>query len=45
MLKEAGIEMGDEDDLSTTNEKFLGKLVKAKVIERITEPNCLECFY
>lgn len=31
MLKEAGIEMGDEEDLSTTNEKLLGKLVKAKV--------------
>eukprot|EP00795_Rhopilema_esculentum_P014211 gene14211-5221_t len=30
MLRENGIEMGDEDDLSTPNEKFLGKLVKAK---------------
>jgi aspartyl-tRNA synthetase len=30
MLREAGVEMGDEEDLSTTNEKFLGKLVKAK---------------
>lgn len=30
MLKEAGIEMGDEEDLTTTNEKLLGKLVKAK---------------
>jgi len=30
MLNEAGIEMGDEEDLSTPNEKFLGRLVKAK---------------
>uniref|UniRef100_T1JFZ4 Aspartate--tRNA ligase, cytoplasmic n=1 Tax=Strigamia maritima TaxID=126957 RepID=T1JFZ4_STRMM len=30
MLKEAGIEMGDEEDLSTPNEKLLGRLVKAK---------------
>jgi aspartyl-tRNA synthetase len=30
MLREAGIEMGDEEDLSTANEKLLGKLVKAK---------------
>lgn len=30
MLREAGIEMGDEDDLSTPNEKLLGRLVKAK---------------
>ncbi|XP_049844446.1 aspartate--tRNA ligase, cytoplasmic [Schistocerca gregaria] len=30
MLREAGVEMGDEDDLSTTNEKLLGRLVKAK---------------
>jgi len=30
MLREAGVEMGDEDDLSTPNEKFLGRLVKAK---------------
>jgi len=30
MLRDNGIEMGDEDDLSTPNEKFLGKLVKAK---------------
>jgi len=29
-LRENGIEMGDEDDLTTANEKFLGKLVKAK---------------
>ena len=31
MLHENGIEMGDEDDLSTPNEKVLGSLVKAKV--------------
>jgi len=30
MLREAGVEVGDYDDLSTPNEKFLGKLVRAK---------------
>uniref|UniRef100_A0A4X1SYR6 Aspartate--tRNA ligase, cytoplasmic n=1 Tax=Sus scrofa TaxID=9823 RepID=A0A4X1SYR6_PIG len=30
MLREAGIEMGDEEDLSTPNEKLLGRLVKEK---------------
>jgi nondiscriminating aspartyl-tRNA synthetase len=30
MLRENGVEIGDEDDLSTPAEKFLGKLVKAK---------------
>lgn len=30
MLREVGIEMGDEEDLSTPNEKLLGRLVKAK---------------
>ncbi len=30
MLREAGVEMGEEDDLSTPNEKLLGRLVKAK---------------
>nr|XP_033801456.1 aspartate--tRNA ligase, cytoplasmic isoform X2 [Geotrypetes seraphini] len=30
MLKEAGVEMGDEEDLSTPNEKLLGRLVKEK---------------
>ncbi|KAL5251727.1 hypothetical protein ACHWQZ_G014772 [Mnemiopsis leidyi] len=30
MLREAGVEIGDFDDLSTPQEKFLGKLVKAK---------------
>jgi len=30
MLRDVGVEMGDEDDLSTPNEKLLGKLVKKK---------------
>jgi len=30
MLNDAGVEQGEFDDLSTPNEKFLGKLVKAK---------------
>lgn len=30
MLRENGVEMGDEDDLSTPAEKLLGRLVKAK---------------
>lgn len=30
MLREVGVEMNDEDDLSTPNEKLLGRLVKAK---------------
>ncbi|KAG9508836.1 Aspartate--tRNA ligase, cytoplasmic, partial [Fragariocoptes setiger] len=30
MLRESGVEIGDEDDLSTPNEKLLGKLVKEK---------------
>lgn len=30
MLREAGVEMGEYEDLSTANEKFLGKLIKAK---------------
>lgn len=30
MLNDAGIEMGDEEDLNTKNEKFLGKLIKEK---------------
>uniref|UniRef100_A0A3Q3E5G0 Aspartate--tRNA ligase, cytoplasmic n=1 Tax=Labrus bergylta TaxID=56723 RepID=A0A3Q3E5G0_9LABR len=30
MLHEAGVEMGDEEDLSTPNEKLLGRLVKEK---------------
>jgi aspartyl-tRNA synthetase len=31
MLREAGVNMGEEDDLSTPDEKLLGRLVKAKV--------------
>jgi len=31
LLRENGVEAGDEEDLSTPNEKFLGRLVKAKV--------------
>jgi aspartyl-tRNA synthetase len=31
MLNENGIAMTDEEDLSTANEKFLGKLVRQKV--------------
>lgn len=31
MLREAGVTVGDEDDLSTPDEKLLGRLVKAKV--------------
>lgn len=30
MLNDAGVEQGELDDLSTPNEKFLGKLVKQK---------------
>eukprot|EP00111_Clytia_hemisphaerica_P008051 TCONS_00023461-protein len=30
MLREAGVEIADDEDLSTPNEKFLGKLVRAK---------------
>ncbi|XP_050387947.1 uncharacterized protein LOC126804755 [Argentina anserina] len=30
MLRQAGAEMGDEDDLTTANEKLLGKLVRDK---------------
>jgi hypothetical protein len=31
MLHEAGVNMGDEDDLSTPDEKLLGRLIRAKV--------------
>ncbi|CAB4033988.1 aspartate--tRNA ligase, cytoplasmic [Paramuricea clavata] len=30
MLREAGVEIGDEEDLSTPNEKLLGRLVREK---------------
>jgi aspartyl-tRNA synthetase len=32
MLRQAGEQIGDEDDLSTPMEKLLGRLVKAKVM-------------
>lgn len=32
MLREAGVEMGDDEDLSTPSEKLLGRLIKAKVV-------------
>lgn len=32
MLRQAGEQIGDEDDLSTPMEKLLGRLVKAKVL-------------
>ena len=31
MLAEAGVEMGSEDDLTTENERILGRIVKNKV--------------
>lgn len=31
LLAEAGIQMGSEDDLSTENERVLGRIVKEKV--------------
>ena len=31
LLREAGVEMEDEEDLSTPNEKLLGRLIKVKV--------------
>lgn len=34
MLRDVGIEMGFEDDLSTPNEKLLGRLVK-KMVKKI----------
>lgn len=30
LLRENGVEMGDEEDLTTANEKFLGRLIKKK---------------
>lgn len=30
LLNEAGVVLGEEDDLSTPDEKLLGKIVKAK---------------
>ena len=40
MLRDNGVEMGDEDDLSTPNEKLLGRLVKAKVGNRTFSLPC-----
>lgn len=34
MLNEAGIQMTDQEDLTTANEKLLGKLVREKVLLR-----------
>ena len=31
LLAEAGVTLGEEDDLSTSDEKLLGKIVKANV--------------
>lgn len=36
MLNEAGIQMTDQEDLTTANEKLLGKLVREKVLLRNT---------
>ena len=36
LLREAGVEMEDEEDLSTANEKLLGRLIKAKVRSVLT---------
>lgn len=38
MLREAGVEIDEFEDLSTPNEKLLGKLVKEKVFP---QPNTL----
>eukprot|EP00123_Amoebidium_parasiticum_P001641 comp12789_c0_seq1/m.7929 comp12789_c0_seq1/g.7929 ORF comp12789_c0_seq1/g.7929 comp12789_c0_seq1/m.7929 type:complete len:592 (-) comp12789_c0_seq1:406-2181(-) len=49
MLNEAGVEMAPTEDLTTTNEKFLGKLVKAKydtdfyMLDKF--PLCVRPFY
>ncbi len=31
-MNENGIDMKDDEDLSTANEKFLGKIIKKKVL-------------
>lgn len=49
MLNEAGIQMKDDEDLTTTNEKFLGKLVREKygtdfyILDKY--PLCVRPFY
>jgi aspartyl-tRNA synthetase len=40
MLAEAGVELNDEDDLSTPDEKLLGRLVRKKV-NKISNIFCL----
>lgn len=42
MLRDAGEQIGDEDDLSTPMEKLLGRLVKAKVSPSVTQYNCFK---
>lgn len=44
MLRAVGIVMGDEEDLSTPNEKLLGRLVKAKVRFSKNYPTFLKIF-
>ncbi|CAD7015301.1 unnamed protein product [Ceratitis capitata] len=41
MLREAGIETGDEEDLSTPNEKLLGRLEIISGAQRIHDPDFL----
>lgn len=49
MLNENGIKMGDDEDLTTANEKFLGKLVRQKygtdffILDKY--PLCVRPFY
>ena len=31
LLAEAGVKMGSEDDLTTENERILGRIIKSKV--------------
>ena len=35
LLAQAGVQMGSEDDLSTENERILGRIVKEKVRRRV----------
>ena len=37
LLRDSGVDMGDEDDLSTPAEKLLGRLVKAKVSDEVAQ--------
>lgn len=41
MLRQAGEQIGDEDDLSTPMEKLLGRLVKAKVSDFLKFLKCV----